>query len=426
LLAARADGLPPEVREHVKHCPRCQTCQRRLARVDEHARQLPLPLASPGAREELLRRIDLEPREAPAQPAEARGALAPPNQVLPLRRRWRWLAAAAAAILVGVGLGWALWPGPARRGPLVAEGERRPAAGASVDERVVARALLCDLQLAQVTAPEEQLKALRGLAGELRGEAVRLSRDGPLEHLPLVAGLYERVVRQGLVGRARVLPAKQRERAFPALVQQLEEDGAELTQASEKALPVVAGHLRTMNRTAQAVAGPLRSGRVPEPGPMPPRGAEELESRGSPATLLAVSVRQGLALAEAKTPAQRAEHCSELAHYLAQDIVFVSASGDSDRAERLGEQLGEVLESGVANNLDLARWAPQANHEELERIRRRAESATATIEANMAGAKAPTQAALQRALEASRHGWKRHRELDKGPGAGMPGQGEKH
>src|SRR5207249_2743443 len=98
----------------------------------------------------------------------------------------------------------------------------------SVEEGVAARALQCDVQLAQATARAEQLQALKGLAGELRGEAVRLSRDGPLEQVPLVARLYERVVRQGLTGRARALPAKQRQRAFPALARQLEEDETEL------------------------------------------------------------------------------------------------------------------------------------------------------------------------------------------------------
>src|SRR5206468_10712566 len=74
---------------------------------------------------------------------------------------------------------------------------------------LTARLLERDLRLARTTQPGEQLRLLGDMAGDLRTEAVQLARQGAREDAALVAGLYGRVVRRGVVGRALVLPPQQ-------------------------------------------------------------------------------------------------------------------------------------------------------------------------------------------------------------------------
>ncbi len=415
LLGARvADEPPPALGEHLRGCSHCQARRRRLQRLDEHARQLHAPPPAPLARAELLSRLDHHPQDVP---------------VLPIPRHWplRWAGVAAATFLLGLGLGWGLWhgraslsplPGPQaeQKGPEKAPPTAPVAKRGEVDlERVLAHVLGHDLDLARGGPAPERLQLLQGMAADLRDAAIHLARHNALQELPLVARLYAHVIQRGLAKLARALPKEQRERLLIELAQQLEDDATALSAAAEQALPVVAGHLRPMARTARALAPGLRAGQLPALALAEDWPLESMGSRGTPGSLLAVLVRQGLELAEAKGPVERADRCSELTHWIAQDIVFASAAGENERATRLGRYLGEILDRGVTSNLDLARRAPlpPARKAEVERIRQHAAAATTTLEENLARAPTPAQSGLQLAIQASRS-WESDRDKKKG------------
>jgi hypothetical protein len=426
LLAGRSTAaLPRVVRRHLQHCPRCLGRYRRLQALDQELRAIPLPAEAPAARDRLLRRLDLPARpgvELPARPPRLPSGLPQPaRQAARLRgaRRQSWpllAGVAAAALAVGLASGWLLWGGrPAGAPP---PGPDTSAAGSAprVGKDVLALVLAHDLRLARTLLPAEQLQALAAMAWDLRGEAIRLARQGPAQDLPLVAGLYEQVVWRGLVGRARALPAGQRAACLPALAGQLAEGEREMGRLAGEVLPAVGEYLAGMasaNREAGQFFRDGAAGPAPAPKPL---------SDDPSCPLLAALVRDGLRLAEEQTPLRRAGCCADLADRLARSIALASAGPDPEQAARLGRCLGDVLDDGVAGNLARVRVEDldEAQRVELEQVHQRAGRATAVLEGNLAQAPAAAQPGLRRALEASRHGREQAENAGKGKGKGRP------
>src|SRR5262249_53783156 len=122
--------------------------------------------------------------------------------------------------------------------------------------------------------------------------------------------------------------------------------------------------------------------------------------------LLAALVCHGLRLADEADPLHRAAICSEVAEILAPNIVVLSMQGNAQETRDLGASMGDLVERGVASNLEQVEDAEptEAQQEQAERIRRRTAQAAEVLEQNLAQAPPAARAGLQRAIEASGKG----------------------
>jgi len=211
LLASKAPADPgPEVRAHLGSCPECARWHRSLVQIERNVSRLPVPTTH--ARQPLLARILGQTEPAPAPPPAP--VLALPWWRKPFALRAMVAAAAGFLITCGVILGLMLMH---RRGP-----ETPLAEMADPDQDLVARLAGCDVRLAEADTPQKRVEALAELADALRqeGQALR-GADGGRAELTEVAGLYERVIREGVVPRARTLPADERRAVLDPIVKRL-------------------------------------------------------------------------------------------------------------------------------------------------------------------------------------------------------------
>lgn len=403
LNAPRADALPPELIQHLYRCAKCRQRQARLLSLEQEVRAMPGPVESPNARQHLLARLEPRPIVPFVEPAipQAMDSFT-----------WRGKAAifgSAAAILLvfGLAMGWAvsslLRPDalpPVAVNPPPPPPPTVPAPSGPTDS-VVGRVLDIQLALAETSKPGDQVTLLADMAGDLRNEALRLAKKGPVEDVLLVSSLYERVVCQGILGRAKTLPADQQEALTAQLASQLEQTAVQSEQAAADAIPGAGEGLRNLASAARAASQSLtRQAAAPQlrsPSWEPSRS-------GTMRDLLGIVVLQGIQLAEEPDPLRRAEHCNDVADHLVQGILLASSGGDTDRAEKLGGFLANVMDRGVASNLD--RFQPVGPQDvrmaEAERIEERSNKAVETLFANLEKAPEAAQPGLQKALEASR------------------------
>jgi hypothetical protein len=213
LLATEDPKVPAaEVRAHLAGCPACQRWQRQLLRLERHVPLLPVPPSQ--ARERLLGELLGQPVPAPAAVP-----LPPPSAPLPRKPWWRRplvvrvSGAAAAAVLIACGilLGRVL----TRQEPPVAEA---PLA----EQDFVIRLVDCDTRLAETDSPSKRVQTLAELADALHRESDALRRaNGGEDELREVARLYARVIREGIVARARTLPRDERRQVLDPIVNRL-------------------------------------------------------------------------------------------------------------------------------------------------------------------------------------------------------------
>ena len=254
LWLLRADEpakLPAPLRAHLRACPRCRRRRRRLLRLHQEVCALPPPAERPAARVALMARID-ELAAAEAVPATVAAAFPA------LRRRWTQRALtvrAAAMLLVTAGFFWSL----------TLTDSDSPRAGAPPDNDVLARVLERHLQLAEGSlAPADRFQVLVGMAADLRTESLRLARQTRREDLPMVAGLYDKVLREGVVDRAGHLPRGDRRRLVEPLLIELRRAEAEAEQAAARTPGDAAKSLRgvaTATRAARVQLGSLLEGK---------------------------------------------------------------------------------------------------------------------------------------------------------------------
>jgi hypothetical protein len=93
---------------------------------------------------------------------------------------------------------------------------------AEVDQELVTRLADLDVRLAEADTPRKRVEALADMAESLRqqGQALRRADDGA-EEMGEVARLYEQVVREGVVARARQLPPAERRQVLDPIVRRL-------------------------------------------------------------------------------------------------------------------------------------------------------------------------------------------------------------
>jgi hypothetical protein len=342
LSAETPEARPPvAVRRHLRACPKCRRRRRRLLRLNEVVRGLPLPADNPAARQQLL------------------AGLEPARKARPTKRR-RLVRVGLAAALAGL----MIWC--AQRQDEDDEEASPPAAAVFTwaDDDLAGRILKRDLLLAEAREPGEQLQALADMAFDLRAEAMQRARHPASHDLRQLAGLYERVVRVGMLGRARALSPEARRAMLPPLAEELRETAAEAERLAAES-PALAEPLNVLRAAAGDTARAL-SGELPAPAAVAlPRAPESCE-------LLDTLVLQGLCLAEEEDPLQRAGAGARVAACLVEAICQVLAKGDREELTRLGSFLGAVLTYAVTGNLELVELEPgdEIRRQELERVRR--------------------------------------------------------
>jgi hypothetical protein len=373
LSAETADGpLPPALRLHLRACRRCARRRQRLLRLSRRLQRTPLT-DDPAARARIAEAVRL--RASPPTPSR-------------VRPRWPWLAAAAAAVVL-IGLtAFALIP---RRPP-----QRPPIAAAPpvASDDLLTRVVHHDVTLAAADGPDDQFQALAALAADLWAEAERRARAPGRFDLGTLAGLYARVVGEGVVGRARAMgPAARRER-LPPVVEQLDAAAG----SADRLAAETPSEAAALAQVASASRGAAHALRTDAPAMLvPPLGG------GSSGGLLESLVSQGLRLAEEDDPLKRAACGAAAADRLAAAIVEATPTADGDEMERLGDYLAAVRVGAVDANLDRAADGLDAmRREEFDRVQRRADDAVTTLETNLAQASAAARAGLMRALAAAR------------------------
>jgi hypothetical protein len=277
---------PMEAAAHLAECGACQQWHRRLLQIESNVPLLPVP-ASRGA--EKTKRLIMElphaaasAKPAPATPATDRPAsprIAP--QTVPAQPatapRWSRLriavtaiSAVAAAILLtflGVQLG-NLVSRSLQNGPNVAKNkpEEQPAPPKKEDKKqpavksLAAAVLELDVQLAQTSDPKERVEALAALADVLHRETKALSQSGGKgsKELQVLARLYGRVLKDGVVARAQDVPMAERRAVLDPIAQKLVQARKQSVQMAAEVEPALSAPFMQIAAVAEKSNGQLR------------------------------------------------------------------------------------------------------------------------------------------------------------------------
>ena len=230
------DQARPEVEAHLAECMACRQWHKMLLQIESHVPLLPVP-PSPRKlqlQEELIHGPETIPFPTPA----------PPSRLS--RNRWRKLAIgtsglAAAGVLIacGIFLGNMLSPPGKKTEPVVKNASES-------DKTLAGKLLELDMKLAQSDSPRERVETLAKLAKNLEGESRSLAQVAGPKDLQTLAKLYTKVVEEGLVQRARKLPAAQRRQVLDPILGQLMLAKTEAEQMAQKAPPESAVPFQTI------------------------------------------------------------------------------------------------------------------------------------------------------------------------------------
>ncbi|WP_439629167.1 hypothetical protein [Gemmata sp.] len=181
--------VPDALRSHVNACAGCRAWAELAGRLEGLVAQLTAPAAPADKKAALIAKLR-------TQPATVEVATEGPATF----RTWVKQNAAlvgglAAAVLVAVGA-WAML---GRNGP------RPDVELASPRDPFLEKMVQRDVALAKAATPAQKLQALGGLADDLSAEARGLARIASPDELKDVARWFDRVVKEGVVPRAKDL-----------------------------------------------------------------------------------------------------------------------------------------------------------------------------------------------------------------------------
>ncbi len=416
LLTLEDPGRPPaEMREHLAGCSACRSWQLRLLDLERSVPLLPVPPSA--GRDAFVGRLLAGARTRPA------GTRRQLSREQVLRKVALVTALAAGLLMFFIGFSAWQWPttGPAR----FAKGH---------GDAFLARLLGHDLDLAQTADARRRLRSLTGLADALSGQAGPLARAGADEDLGTLAGLYGRVLQDGILHQASAARAE-RVRA----ADQLDEEARHADELAGGLADPCAAPLREMAEAARKAEEGLRGGaaRRPEGGAAWSRAGAAWPgpvcvAAPTVGTLLAASVAptpvpapdgeaprfhrnralierlvgDGVDLAREDDPVKRADRCYDIAHGLAQEIA-TAGGGDSGRVAELGQHLGDVLQNGVALNLKTARDripVGSAEEKKLQQVQAETRDVVFDLETRLAPDE-QTPEEVRSALRAINAGW---------------------
>jgi hypothetical protein len=156
-------------------------------------------------------------------------------------------------VIVG-GFGWVTWY-MGEPQPRQADGGEELLAKVDGEEELLVKLIERHIHLAKGQTPENRFQVLVDMAADLRIESLRLANvDAELE-LPALVDLYTRVVQEGLVARAKQVPADQ----VKALRVELRRTQIDAGQAAIGAPPNVAAVLRQLADSARTAEEQLNA-----------------------------------------------------------------------------------------------------------------------------------------------------------------------
>jgi hypothetical protein len=202
--------------------------------LEEAVRQLPVP-ASQGARSVLINRLLNEENPAPQRqrPSVAMilGSWILDPRDSPQRRVGAGLVAGIAAALLLFLTGWWIFfhLQPSRQSDTLPVAVKKPAV-----DPLVADLMRYNIILAKATTPRERVEAMASVAEELNQRSRQLAKKAPPDDLKLLAGLYGRVVHEGILARAEALPRQDRRPVLEPIASQLEKVESQARQMSEQ------------------------------------------------------------------------------------------------------------------------------------------------------------------------------------------------
>src|SRR5262245_13228624 len=270
------DNPPPELAAHLAECLACRQWQQRLLQIEHNVRQLLVPAAGPQAF--LAQKLFLMEQATPAPAPKPSPAAPTPPKVLALPRRWtpsRWVltlagSAAAAAVLIACGIflgnllsdalrpdggeqakGTEKKPPAAEKKDPAKDGHPKPVEPRKGPNPLVAKLLESDLSLAEAETPRHQVETLARLAAALHAESGPLAKASAARELDTLARLYGKVIRDGVVPRAKALPMDERRDALGAIARSLAQASKDAEALAGKANPAAAAPLRQLAAAAR-------------------------------------------------------------------------------------------------------------------------------------------------------------------------------
>ncbi len=428
LLSSRTAGpLSSAVARHLKGCDRCRVKWQALEQLDNRVRSMPIAPSSPTAKESFRRRLAEASGPTKVESVAADLSSTRPSESHTRRRvAARFVAGLVAASLL-LGLGWKLGRGdgppnvdvaavgPASRGVAVNTGVEDPATSDLTDRpgelAILLRVMKHNNRLAASYDLEEQARIFDAMAEDLRTEILRRVERGSLEEGMALAEMYGVVIRDGLLPRVSRLPPEKKEALAKSLVAHFQKVSLEMDRFSRTSRPMAREALALTKATATEAANRMAGSSVGQS----PTQAEIAHI--SPRPLLQTLVFKGLTLAAEPDPLNRADLCSDMAVRVAPSVMLLSAGASSDKAVAVGDCWGELLERGVAGNLEkLERErGKDAVREDVDKLRERTFKDLDSMEAGLADAPAALQANVKRTIEASAAGRER---LSPGKGKG--------
>jgi len=229
--------LSPEVHAHIAECPRCRRWQTRLNELDYAVTILPVPNSSQ-AKAAFQQKLLADP----ATPSRRWHERIP-------GKPWQKIAVAAAASVVIV----LLWSGVLKR-------EHAPERIAAPQaDPLLASVLQRHSELATAQTSAQRIRTLTALSEDLDSETRSLARVAGSEDLAALAGLYEDVVKKGIVVQSDEIPADDR----PTLLIEIADRLFRTSQTAELMIqdvpPSAADPLRQIARTARDANNLLRA-----------------------------------------------------------------------------------------------------------------------------------------------------------------------
>jgi hypothetical protein len=229
LSCERLDSQPPEVAGHLAECHDCRQWQARLLLIESHVPLLPLPLSQ--RKEQFLRDF-----------AEGK-------TILPMTPTPKWSRRQILTLATGVAAAIALVACGIIMVQTLSRTDRRPLAKTNhpgpriTDNSLAGRLLELDLRLAETDSLRERVETLAQVADNIHVESRDLARIAKAKDLDSLARLYSLVVQEGIVARARNLPADERRETLDPIADQLartrREAEALAEQAPETARPLL-------------------------------------------------------------------------------------------------------------------------------------------------------------------------------------------